>query len=516
MKKIDRNDLPKDPEALKDMVVDLLTDIEAKEWELQRTRHALVRLLRWRYGPRRERVDENQLFLWALEQVGTGRDLAEAPAPKPASASSEKRKGHGRKALPRELKRKRVIYDLPEDQRQCPECREALRLLGEEVSERLEYVPASLYVLEEVCRKYACAKGCTVVTAGKPMQPIEKGLPGPGLLAHVVVNKYADHLPLHRQAGMFERHGVELSRSTLCDWMGRCAELVKPLYELMKERVLESKAMQTDDTPVGVLDRERMHTRSGRIWTYVGDAEHPFTVYDYTPTRSRDGPVEFMAEYTGYLQADAYAGYEALYDDPKRKVTEVACWAHARRKFYDAQGTDLMRAMVMLAYIRLLYDVEREARDLGLKGEGRLALRLAKSVPILEDIKAYLERERPHVLPKSPEAQAISYALSNWKALTRYCEDGDLEIDNNGAERSLRGVVVGRKNWLFFGSDVGGRTAAVLTSFIMTCKRLRIDPFAYLRDVFDRISAHPAKRLDELLPDRWKAAGQAAEGSPPT
>lgn len=506
MKKIDRNDLPKDPEALKDMIMGLLTDLEKHEWELHRVRHALVRLLRWRYGPKRERVDENQLFLWAMEQVGTGRDLAEAPPKPAASAGREKRKGHGRKPLPRHLDRKRVVYDLPPEQRRCPECREALTLLGEEVSERLEYVPASLYVLEEVCRKYACAKGCAVVTASKPMQPIEKGLPGPGLLSHVAVSKYGDHLPLHRQAGMFERQGVELSRSTLCDWMGRCAELVSPLYELMKARVLESKVMQTDDTPVGVLDPERMHTRAGRIWTYVGDAEHPFTVYDYTPTRCRDGPVEFMEDYTGYLQADAYAGYEVLYDDPKRNVTEVACWAHARRKFHEAQGSDLMRSLVMLAYIRLLYDVEREARDLGLKGEGRLALRKEKSLPILDDIKTYLDKARPQVLPKSPEAQAISYTLSNWTALTRYCEDGDLEIDNNGAERSLRGVVVGRKNWLFFGSDAGGRTAAILTSFVMTCKRLKIDPFAYLRDVFDRISAYPSKRLEELLPDRWKEA----------
>jgi len=504
MKKIDPNDLPKDVGQCHKMIMGLLTDIEKKEWELQRTRNALVRMLRWRYGPKRERVDENQMFLWAMEQVGTGRDLAEAPPPKPKASPGGERKGHGRKALPKELKRKRVIYDLPADERQCPECRGTLRPLGEEVSERLEYVPASLYVLEEVSRKYACIKGCTVVTAEKPMQPIEKGLPGPGLLAHVAVSKYGDHLPLHRQAGMFERQGVELARSTLCDWMGRCAELVRPLYEVMKARVLESKAMQTDDTPVGVLDKERMHTRAGRIWTYVGDAEHPFTVYDYTPTRSRDGPVEFMEDYTGYLQADAYAGYDVLYGDPERKVTEVACWAHARRKFYDAQGTDIMRSMVMLAYIRLLYDVEREARDLNLSGEDRRALRLAKSVPILDDIKAYMDRERPYVLPKSPEGQAISYTLSNWKALVRYCEDGDLEIDNNGAERSLRGVVLGRKNWLFFGSDAGGRTAAVLTSFVMTCKRLKIDPFAYLRDICDRISAHPARRLEELLPDHWK------------
>jgi hypothetical protein len=242
----------------------------------------------------------------------------------------------------------------------------------------------------------------------------------------------------------------------------------------------------------------------------VGDDHHPYTVYDYTPNRSRDGPQAFMEKFSGFLQADAYSGYDGLYEDPEREVIEVACWAHTRRKFYEAQSSDLMRSTVMLAYIRLLYDVEREARDIKLDGEGRRALRQAKSVPILDDIKAYLGREQPKVVPKSPEGQAISYALSNWKALVRFSEDGDLEIDNNGAERSLRGVAVGRKNRLFFGSDNGGRTAAVLTSLIATCNRLGIDPFAYLRDILDRISTHPQGRLAELLPDLWMLGRQSS------
>jgi len=211
----------------------------------------------------------------------------------------------------------------------------------------------------------------------------------------------------------------------MCDWMAQAADLVNPLYEQMKERVLRSKAVQTDDTPVPVLDPELPRTRTGRIWTYVGDEEHPYTVYDYTPTRSRDGPDAFLKPFTGYLQADAYSGYDQIYADPERAVVEAACWAHARRKFYEAQSSDLMRAMVMLAYVRLLYDVEREAGDQNLEGEERRALRQAKSLPILADIHAYLERERPKVLPKSPEGQAMAYTLSNWEALVRYCEDGD-------------------------------------------------------------------------------------------
>ena len=412
------------------MVTGLLDDLDTKERKLRRLQHQVEKLLRWRYGPSRERVDENQLFMFAVGLVGTDQDIASGR--REAAPRKARCKGHGRGRLPKDLERKRVEYDLAEEEKHCPECRGELRAFGEEVSERLEYVPASLYVIEEVCRKYACRNGCTVVTATKPMQPIEKGLPGPGLLAHVVVSKYADHLPLHRQEGMFKREGVKLSRKTMCDWMGRCAELVRPVFEEMKKRVLASKVLQTDDTPVGVLDPELTRTKTGRIWTYVGDGEHPYTVYDYTPNRSRDGPDTFLEDFSGFLQADAYSGYDGLYRDPEREITEVACWAHARRKFYDAQSSDLMRSMVMLAYIRLLYDVEREARDRAMAGRGRLELRLEKSVPILEDMEAYLKREQVQVLPKSPEGHAIAYALSNWQALVRYCQDGDLEIDNNG------------------------------------------------------------------------------------
>jgi transposase len=508
VKKIDRNNLPKDLDGCYALISELVDELDLKERKLRRVLHQLEKLMRWRYGPKRERADEHQLFLFAVALVGTDKDIEV----KGAEGSKKERKStpHGRQRLPKHLKRQRVVHDLGPDERHCPECQEVLRHIGEETSERLEYVPASWFVIEDVCEKYACPRGCTVVTAGKPMQAIERGLAGPGLLAHVAVSKYADHQPLHRQEEMYRRQGVRVSRKTMCDWMRRSAELVNPLFEEMKRRVMTSKVLQTDDTPVGVLDPALGRTRTGRIWTYVGDGEHPYTVYDYTPSRSRDGPEAFMEDFSGYLQADAYSGYDRLYKDREREVVEVACWAHARRKFYEAQTSDLMRSMVMLAYIRLLYDVEREARERALDSAGRLALRKEKSVPILKDIKGYLRKEQANVLPKSPEGQAIAYALSNWEALTRYCEDGDLEIDNNGAERSLRGIAIGRKNWMFFGSDTGGRTAAILTSFITTCKRLHVDPFAYLCDVFDRISSHPAKRLEELLPDKWKAAHEGA------
>ena len=513
---IDPHQLPNDPTALRQMVMSLLEEVETKERRLRQLQHWVEQLLRARYGPRRERVNENQLFLFAVALVSAGREAPgkrDAPAaPEPAPRGAANRKGHGRQRLPKSLERRRVVYDLEEAKRQCPECQAELKRIGEEVSERLEYVPASLVVIQEACQKYACAKGCTVVTAQKPMAPIEKGLPGPGLLAHVAVSKYGDHLPLHRQEAILQRQGVEVSRQTMCDWMRACADLVSPLYELMKQQVLGSKAIQTDDTPVPVLDPDLPHTRTGRIWTYVGDGEHPHTVYDYTPNRSRDGPEEFLKAFRGYLQADAYSGYDHFYEEPERGIEEVACMAHVRRKHWEAQSSDLMRSTVMLAYIRLLYDVEREARDQKLGSDARQTLRQAKSKPILEDIHAYLEREQLQVLPKSPEGRAIAYTLSNWKALTRYCEDGDLEIDNNGAERSLRGIAVGRRNWTFLGSDNGGRTAAILSSLIATCKRLAIDPFAYLRDIFARLGAHPQSRLAALLPDQWQAAHSAGDG----
>lgn len=506
----DAHNLPGDLAGCHALIAELVRELDVRDRRVRQLQHQLEQLLRWRYGQKRERVDENQMFFDALAMVSAG--AVPAPQTEPASplnkAPAARREGHGRQPLPASLPRTRVVYDLPPEQRHCPHCPETLQHIGEEVSERLEYVPASLSVIEEVCQKYACPKGCTVVTAQKPMQPIEKGLPGPGLLAHVTVSKYADHMPLARQESMLGRQGVKLARSTLCDWMRRCADLVMPIYRLMKQRALSSKAVQTDDIPVPVLDPELTRTRTGRIWSYVGDMVNPYTVYDYTPTREGAGPSAFLEDYNGYLQADAYAGYDALYADEERDVIEVACWAHSRRKFFEAQSSDLMRSMVMLAYVRLLYDVEREAKDKGCTGEARRALRQEKSLPILADIEAYLRREQPHVLPKSPIAEAIGYALNNWPALLRYCEDGDLEIDNNGAERSLRGIAVGRRNWMFYGSDNGGHTAAVLTSLTATCKRLHIDPFAYLRDIFERISAHPMNRLAELLPDQWKAAHQ--------
>jgi transposase len=522
---IDPHNLPAEVDILQQIVLQLLQAVEDKEQLLARVQHQLAQLLRRRYGQRRERLDENQLFLFAAQIVAASqRASATAAQPAPPAADSPsstdnqekkekqakpERRGHGRKPLPESLERKRVVFDLDESQRQCPHCQTLMRKIGEDTSERLEYVPACLHVIEEVTPQYACARGCGMAAAEKPVAAIEKGLPGPGLLAQIVVSKYGDHLPLHRMETIFERYGVDLSRQTMCDWMAACAELVSPVWERIKQIVLTSKIVQTDDTPVPVLDRGLPRTRTGRIWTYVGDRYRPYIVYDYTGNRSREGPEKFFAGYSGYVQADAYSGYDAMFKNPERQLIEVGCWAHVRRKFFEAQTSDVCRATVVMAYIGLLYEVEREARDGKLNPELRQQLRQAKSLPILDDIKTYLQTERPKVLPKSAIGDAIDYTLNNWDALLRYCQDGDLEIDNNGAERSLRHIVVGRNNWLFYGSDQGGRTGAILTSLLATCKRQHVEPFAYLRDLFTRISTHPQHQLDDLLPDRWQAARSA-------
>jgi transposase len=360
----------------------------------------------------------------------------------------------------------------------------------------------------------APAAAGVVVAAAKPAQPIAKGLPGPGLLAPLIVSKYVDHLPLHRLERIYERQGVFLPRSTLCDWLAACAQLLGPLYERLVAVVLLSRALHTDDTPVKLQDPVSHHLSTARFWVYLGDAAHPYNVYDFTVNRKRDGPQQFLAAYQGYLHADAFSGYDGLYLPEARtamaRIIEVACNAHARRKFYEARGSDALRSHQALAYYRQLYELERSARNLDFNDAQKLQMRRDLSVPILETFHHWLEAERENVLPKSPVGEAIGYALNNWPALVRYTEAGFLAIDNNVAEREMKRVAIGRKNWLFVGSPQGGRTAAVLLSFTSTCNRLGVEPWAYLQDVLGRLPTTSAEQLDDLLPDNWQAARSAA------
>ena len=354
--------------------------------------------------------------------------------------------------------------------------------------------------------KYAC--DCTVKTADKPALPIEKSTAGASVLAQVIVSKFADHLPLHRQEKIFERHGVGISRKTMGGWMPAVAGLLEPLYQAARKVLFESKVIGTDDTVVKVLDPKLSFARTGRIRPYVGDTYHPVVVYDYTPTRRRDGPAKFLEGYTGYLQADAYSAYDAFFK-PARGLTEVGCVMHMRRYFFKALDSDQAHMAPALHLIARLYAVEDRAR--GLSGKERLELRQRLSAPVMEKLHRYLLEIREEVLPKSPAARAVRYALNQWDALTRYLEDGDLEIDNGATERANRDIAIGRGNWTFFGSDNGGRTAALLSSFIALCKRNAVEPFAWFRDVLSRVATHPIHRIAELLPHNWKTLATATQ-----
>jgi transposase len=497
----DFDSLPDDPAVLRQMIRELLATLHQRDREIDGVRARLDQLLRRLYGPRAERIDPNQPLLFA--------DLvtaAPAPTPPPPGEPVGRHaRPHGRRQLPKNLRRVKRVHELSEAERRCPCCGELRRPIGHETSEQLDYEPATLFIIEHRRVKYACA-GCQeqVVIAAKPPQPIDKGLPGPGLLAQVIVSKYDDHLPLHRQERIFARQGLVLQRSTTCGWMAACAELLRPLVERMHAQVLRSRVIHTDDSPLPVLDATRDATRQGHMWVYLGDSAHPYTVFDFTPNHTQEGARNFLLGFAGYLQADAYKGYDALYADGQ--IIEVACWAHARRKFYEAQTSGAARAHQAMAYIRLLYDIEDAAKDLD--DSGRQALRQEQALPRLAAFRLWLEQQQAEVLPKSPLGQAIGYTLSNWPALRRYTEAGFLAIDNNMSERTLREFVLGRKNWLFAGNDNGGRTSAMLFTMTTTCRRLKIDAFAYLRDVLRRLPELPATDLDTLLPDRWAATQQ--------
>lgn len=357
----------------------------------------------------------------------------------------------------------------------------------------------------------------TVIAAPKPEMPIAKGLPGPGLLAHLIVSKCVDHLPLHRMQRVYQRQGLFLHRSTLCDWMAACAQLLRPLYDQMVSVVMQSRALHTDDTTVKMQELTTHRLSTARLWVYLGDAAHPYNVFDFTVNRKRDGPEQFLANYQGYLHADAFSGYDGLYlPDPRAataRIIEVACNAHARRKFYEARGSDALRSHQALAYYRQLYELERGSKDFS--DEQRLQMRHDLAMPILGRFREWLEAQRPEVLPKSPMAEALGHALNNWAALMRYTEAGFLAIDNNVAEREMKRIAIGRKNWLFVGSARGGRTAAILCSFTSTCQRLGVEPWAYLQDVLTRLPTMPAGQLGDLLPDHWLAVRQAKMASSP-
>ena len=514
---VDTSKLPDDTAVLKQMIAELIRALRQSRRDQESLQQRLDALLRRYYAPRP--ADPNQPSLFAPpEEAAAPPASPPPPSEEESSQRGKKSRPHGRRRPARELRHEARRYELTAAERLCPTCGHERHEIGVETTCQYDYKPAEVFVIEHQRVKYAC-RSCQgeVVIAPKPPQPIDRGLPGPGLLAQIVVDKYQDALPLYRSEGRFARLGVTLPRSTMCDWMAAAAELLTPLYLFVAAHVKASKVLHTDDTTVPVRDETQSTHRYGRLWNYIGDTDHTGVVFDYTPTHARDGPAAFLKDFRGFLQADAYGAYDGIYAGSNGTIVEVACWAHARNKFKEAEATDPERALAAKAWVRKLYDLEDEAKAniarLELTGAAaaaeRLRLRKEKALPLLTSLCHWLREQKAQVLPKSPIAAAINYVLNQWEALQRYTTDGDLHIDNNISERTLKLIGIGRGNWLFVGSDQGGRTAAVLFSFTATCKHLGIDTFAYLRDVFTRLPTHPADRLAELLPHQWQASAPA-------
>jgi transposase len=492
-------------------------ELDAAHRAVAALRHRLDRLCRHVFGRRSEKgVPEGQGLLARPGAAGPSAPDAsdeDAPAGSEVPATPARRRTHrGRRRLPAELPRERIeIPPRPADAH-CPQCAGETVRIRDEVTEGLDYQPASFVIREYVRGVYVCPGGASAPSQPPlPARPIEKGRPEPGLLAQVVTSKYGDHLPLYRLAQIFARHGVVVTRRTLAEWNGAVADLLAPVVTRgIKGELLASPWIQCDDTTIDVqVDDRQPQIRTGHLWTYRGMGGE--VVYDFTWSRNGEGPERMLAAYRGYLQADAAPAYDGLFARHP-DIVEVGCWAHARRYFKAAVSSAAAVAVQMRMLIRELYAIERGTADLAADARG--AVREARAAPRLARIRAWLKELEPTVLPKSPLAEAIGYVIGNWDALTRYTQDGRLKIDNNGAERAIKPVVLGRKNWLFCGSEAAAHRAAILLSLVQTCKHVGVDPFVYLRDIIDRVSAHPMARIGELTPRPWRQLRQSAKASP--
>lgn len=466
-----------------------------------------------------EKVDPNQLrlLLEGLDPQTRGPATPEPPSSEQTAppADRPRRKPTGRHPVPPNLPVNEQIHRPAESELVCSGCGSRKNCIGSEKDDVIDYVPASLVVNRHIREKYACPRGCAgnVVIGAVADKPIEGGLPGYGLLAHLLVSKYQYHLPLNRLVRVYEPHGVVFAKSTLCGWVRAGAELVEPLSDRILLKALGAHVLQVDDTGLRVLDKLAPGgSKKGHMWILLGDGR--FAAFRYTETWEGEAARALLSTRRGWLQGDAYKGYDQLYVGGR--VIEVGCWSHARRYYIKALDGGDARAAVMIAEIRKLFDVEREAKERGLSFADRLALRLEKSRPVLDDIGEWVERMIAQETPKSPLAKALGYTKNQWAALTRLLEDGALEIENNAAERGLRGIACGRKNWQFAGSDEGARRAGHLYSVIATCILHGVDPWLYLRHILELLSGDfPASRLDELLPEVWVESHPKARRSVP-
>ena len=496
--------LPSDIETLRQLLA-------SRDALIAKLMAEIARLKRWQFGRSSERVDATlaQLQLALDDLQGAPQTTAEPVLPATDSTQAPNKKvlplRRAPRAFPAHLPRETIVH--APTSCNCPDCGGAMRSLGEDVSEMLDLVPGYFKVIRHVRPKLSCGHCSRVVQQPAPMRPIDRVMAAPGLLAQIIVAKYADHCPLYRQQGIYRRAGVELDRATMAAWVGGVSDLVEPLVEALGRYVRAAQKVHGDDTPVPVLDPGRGRTKTGRLWTYVRDdrpaasRDPPAVWYRYSPDRKGAHPQTHLRHFCGILQADAYSGFAPLYEGGQ--IVEAACWAHARRKFYDLYVEDRSPiATEALQRIAALYAVERDIR--GTFPAQRARVRQERAAPLLAAFHTWLAATLQMVSAKSELAGAIKYALVRWTALTRYRDDGRIEIDNNSAERSIRPVVLGRRNYLFAGADSGGERAANIYSLIGTALLNGRDPYLYLRYVLERIAEHPINRIDELLP--WNVA----------
>lgn len=498
---------PADPAKLRALNRALAAEVKALSLKVEQLQHQLHGANRHRFGSRSEGLDQLNLDLLEDAEIAEAAE-AQAAAPDPAKDVGKPKREHSRKPLPDHLAREDEVLSPGDD---CGRCGAALRTLGEDVTEELEYVPGRFKVKRIIRPRKACSCCETIVQAPLPSRPIERGRPGPGLLAHVLVSKYADHLPLYRLSQIFAREGVDLDRSTMADWVGRSTALLEPLADLIGRVVRQGNALFADDTPVKMLAPGNKKTRTARVWAYVRD-EHawsgqapPCAWYQFTADRKGDHPVSHLSGYKGWVHADGYAGFNGLFADDK--ANEMACMAHIRRKFVDvfaAQGSSI--AEEAIRRIAELYAVEKDAR--GKSPEERAIMRQERAMPVFDALEEWLHAQLPKISGKSPLAQAIRYALARMPKARPYLSNGHLELDNNTAERAMKPVAIGRKNWMFAGSEGGGKAMAIAYTLIETAKRNNVDPQAWLTWVLGQVADHKITRLDELMP--WCYAAKTA------
>lgn len=475
---------------------------------LRAERQALLQRL---FGRRSEKLDgiQSELFAEASVElsVEAARELedgAEAEAEQKAAGRADKAPRRRRTLTTANLPRERRVHELPEQERRCACCSEVMQPFGQEVSEELDYVPAVLRVIEHVALKYSCTRCHDAVrTAPAAARPVPRIIAGAGLLAHLAVSKFGDHLPLYRLEQIFERQGTGIARKTMCGWLGALSDLLQPVVAEMKRDLLTRPLIQSDDTPIRYQVRDGSgKTGRGYLWAY----SRPWAevVFEFRTDRSRAGPLQFLAGYTGAVQADGYAGYNELFR--RGGVVHVGCMAHVRRKIFESRAEHPEQAELLLAGIQRLYRIERRAREEGVTGPALVELRCGEPLRILGVLADAMGTMQAGVLPKSGFGRALAYALDQWPSIQRYTEIAEAELDNNGVESAIRPVALGRRNWLFAGSESGGERAATLFTLVTTCKRLVVDPQAYLADVIARIGDHKLSQIRELTPRAWRDA----------